>query len=463
MQEQYRRVYALSDKWVSSAKSSDRSGGVSKQSFDKIKAQMTKYGTLLEQTGSEVARIQELRGLPLEFWNVVRGETLKTVQLWLEVDKKVSDDFKRHLTSVEELFEEFGPVRVLLIEMPGTSAEKTAEIAAKLKAKIGTSAKVVESSANGEATINIGPVDDFDKFVAGIDFGTVTDKDPGQRMVEIHTGPAPMEAQASFDPPPAPSPSIDSPSWPVPTDRPQAASEDGSREVPPSRIDPAQVAGRIAALAERRREERDFPSSSDPEYHKKLCDLMVDTENWTLNDDAVDALLKIQPQDIQDKAVRQQIARNFRELATKDSAANDQGKAIRGLVLYGGKYSVPVLVEILEDQSLKAPAELFDGLASFPDPKGAEALCKQLGNFFNHREAVHALRTMGVAAEDALMKAAPSDDAQTSLAAVELLGEVGTKKSLPLLAKAGKSTNLEVRAAAKDASKAIMDRSRTAK
>ena len=114
------------------------------------------------------------------------------MQLWLEVDKKVSDDFKRHLTSVGELFEEFGPARVLLIEMPGTSAEKTAEIAAKLKAKIGTSAKAVESTADGEATINIGPVDDFDKFVAGIDFGTVTDKDPGQRMVEIHTGPAPI-------------------------------------------------------------------------------------------------------------------------------------------------------------------------------------------------------------------------------------------------------------------------------
>jgi HEAT repeat protein len=223
------------------------------------------------------------------------------------------------------------------------------------------------------------------------------------------------------------------------------------------------MAGRIAALAERRREERGFPSSSDPEYHKKLCDLMVDTDNWTLNDDSVDALLKTHPQDIQDKAVRQQIARNFRDLATKNSAGNDQGKAIRGLVLYGGKYSVPLLVEILEDRSLAAPAELFDGLASFPDPKGAEALCKQLGNFFNHREAVHALRTMGVAAEDALIKAAPSDDAQTSLAAVELLGELGTKKSLPLLAKAGKSTNLEVRAAAKDATKAIVDRSRTAK
>ena len=47
LKEQYGRVYALSDKWVSSAKSSDRSGGVSKQGFDKIKAQMTKYGSLL--------------------------------------------------------------------------------------------------------------------------------------------------------------------------------------------------------------------------------------------------------------------------------------------------------------------------------------------------------------------------------------------------------------------------------
>ena len=69
---------------------------------------------------------------------------------------------------------------------------------------------------------------------------------------------------------------------------------------------------------------------------------------------------------------------------------------------------------------------------------------------------------MGPMAEDALIKAAPSDDAKVSLAAVQLLGEVGTKKSLPLLAKAGKSTNLDVRSAAKDAAKAILERSKTA-
>jgi hypothetical protein len=123
---------------------------------------------------------------------------------------------------------------------------------------------------------------------------------------------------------------------------------------------------------------------------------------------------------------------------------------------------VPVLIEILEDQSLHVPDELFDAFASLPDPKGAEAVSQQLGNFFNHRKAVRTLRTMGEVAEDALLKAAPSDNAQVSLAAVQLLGEVGTKKSLPLLAKAGKSKNQEVRAAAKDATKAILDRSKTA-
>jgi len=97
-------------------------------------------------------------------------------------------------------------------------------------------------------------------------------------------------------------------------------------------------------------------------------------------------------------------------------------------------------------------------LASFPDARGAEALSKKLGNFFNDKNAARALRRMGPVGEDALIKVASSDIPEVSLAAVQLLGEVGTQKSLTLLAKAAKSPNPDVASAAKTSMGSIRER-----
>jgi HEAT repeat protein len=126
--------------------------------------------------------------------------------------------------------------------------------------------------------------------------------------------------------------------------------------------------------------------------------------------------------------------------------------------LYGGKFCVPILVNLLDQETVRAPREIFDGLAENPDPKGAEAVGRKLGDFFNHTMAVAALRRMGPVAEETLMKSAPSNDANVSLSAVKLLGDVGTSKSLTLLAKASKSKNPAVVAAAKEATKSIRER-----
>jgi hypothetical protein len=215
-----------------------------------------------------------------------------------------------------------------------------------------------------------------------------------------------------------------------------------------------------SSVADRITLDRKLPGPSDPEYHKQLCDLMVDETNWMLNDKAIDALLAVNPQDISDKAVRKQIAVNFRTLALKEGHPDGAQKAVRGLVLYGGKYSVPILIEVLEQEHFKAPQELFDGLAAFPSANGAEALAGRLGDFFNHAAAVTALRQMGPVAEDSLLKAAPSDNPDISLAAVRLLGDIGTQKSLALLSKATQSSNPDVAQAAKDSIKAIRARTR---
>jgi len=70
---------------------------------------------------------------------------------------------------------------------------------------------------------------------------------------------------------------------------------------------------------------------------------------------------------------------------------------------------------------------------------------------------------MGEEAEDALLVVAPTQDANVCLAAVGLLGDCGTAKSLPLLRRGTTSRNLRVRDASKEAIRKILARKNAAK
>lgn len=172
--------------------------------------------------------------------------------------------------------------------------------------------------------------------------------------------------------------------------------------------------------------------------------------------EAAEALLRINPQDVSPE-LRKQIARGFKEIAF-DTFADDD--AINGLALWGGKYSVPLLIELLERERTRVPDAVYDALAKYPTPESAEALARKLGDFFAHDNAVRALRRMGPAAEPALLQAAPSRDPKVSVAAVQLLGDVGTEKSIELLRKASSSRNVDVRDLAKASLKKIRERAK---
>jgi hypothetical protein len=445
-----------------------------------------------------------------------------------------------------------------------------AEVASQLQQKLGPSARVAHVAAGGEVSLIVGPVEDFEKFVTSIDFGTVSEKYPEQRSVTIDVSRPKVAGATSFDRPGAEqletNPAFSGSSAPgeeLSQDNLSAAAggvhesnsyddlvarygkdrvvrfeilnqgeivevlnqtvkaisnatkgilacqlkgakgyvapvkdfdafcrglgfaeiveRDDAERTLKIKIDRAKVAtwefsveqrlaerfgepkGRMIEQMLRRQMqgglsgETQMPASTDPDYHQKLSELMIDATNKFAADNAIEELLRIRPVDVQDKDVRKKIARNFRDLASKDGPLAD-AKAIRGLVLYGGKFSVPILVDLLERERLVSAREIFDGLAEYPDPRGAEAVAKRLGDKLNQDAAVRALRAMGPVAEAALMKAAPSNDSDVSLAAVQLLGEVGTQKSLTLLAKAARSTNPEVAEAAKASIKAIRER-----
>jgi hypothetical protein len=201
-----------------------------------------------------------------------------------------------------------------------------------------------------------------------------------------------------------------------------------------------------------------LPNPSRPDYHKKLADLMLDLRR-DVSSKAIETVLKIDPQEVKDKAVRQQIARTFRDMATSGGSSQTVELGVRGVVHYGGKFSVPILVEVLNKEH-EPPQALFDGLAQFPDPAGAEALARKLTNVRNRDRTIAALRQMGPVAEPPMMKLVPSENSEETSLAIMVLHDVGTTRSIGVLTKAAKNPNQKIVEAAKAAIKAIRERQR---
>jgi HEAT repeat protein len=85
-------------------------------------------------------------------------------------------------------------------------------------------------------------------------------------------------------------------------------------------------------------------------------------------------------------------------------------------------------------------------------------VAERLGRAPSHAAAVKCLLAMGAVAEPALIKRVPSNDAMVSLAAAQLLGEIGTSQAVPVLRRAVQGRNPMVRAAAKSSLQQISQR-----
>jgi hypothetical protein len=337
----------------------------------------------------------------------------------------------------------------------------------KLAAK---SEKLSYESRDG--SYRVGPISDFDAYANRLDFATIVERDKDTRSVKIKVDPALLTDESilkrlgngsklgQFD------------RLRLGLDAKGLASDARSkqpREVgdvnPGEGTDPSDAALQKGSGLARPVTSGGAANSSlipDAESdYARLADLLHDGNPFQRRE-AIKELLQIEPGAVQDKETKKRIARGFREIAFGETSKLEQGDGIRGLVIWGGKYANPLLVDLLDRETLAALPEVFDGLAMLKEPEGAAAVCRQLGNFFNHDAAVACLRKMGPAAEDSLIKAAPSNDPKVSLAAVNLLGEVGTNKSMDLLNRATKSKNLDIRDAARAAMKSIRERSKPA-
>jgi hypothetical protein len=198
---------------------------------------------------------------------------------------------------------------------------------------------------------------------------------------------------------------------------------------------------------------------NDPAYYDKLAE-MVTADDFFKRQKAVQVLLETAPSNVT-PAQRKKIARAFKQLAEDDHDTLRE-ETIKGLVIWGGKFSGPILLKMLGGSRRYETAHVIKALGDIKYAKAAPAIAEKVGDFFLGEHAATALRQMGAEAEDALLIVAPTEDARVCLAAVELLGDCGTTKSLPLLRRGATSRNMRVRDASKAAIRKILARKNAA-
>lgn len=425
-----------------------RTSDANLKKYDELKEQVYNFQDRLQRmvnlVDAEQTRVGQLKGLPVEFWEVCRVEYYRTVIAYLDIQDKVSN-FNNLPTADQDgvrellaLIEKHGHRQVLIITLGGVSQFQLEDYRQKCDqvAEAGVEVAAWYESGSRQGTIAIAPTKQFEQFLAAFPEAAIVQHDEARR--EIILQPEAVREVAQEDDQPAPDFSLD-------------------HGVPEAEEVKSFLTDRERRLAERTI--RELPEPGDDNYHEQLADAMIRGGDFFTRIDAAEALIQIEPSEIEDKKLRQRIARHFRDWAYQEDIGKDFDVAVRGLVHYGGEHSVPYLIELLDRRRLSASDALFEALAQVPSEETAEAVARLLGDFFNHRAAVACLRRMGTPAEQVLIDVAPSDDPAVSLAAVQLLGDVGTEKSYPLLRRAvSKSRNANVIRAAKDSLRKIQRR-----
>jgi hypothetical protein len=385
---------------------------------------------------NELNRLKRTPGLGPEFWKVIRSHSFEIVggSASLEGLSPAAQDYFRN---VKALCEKYGYEKVVSLEFRNATSDP--DIFERLQ-KLAPGAELYHVQLQMGQEVTIGPVKDFRGFLAKLDFATISYQDESRRGATIEILPG----------------------------RPSRFT---SPELEKSRAETAKIRAeakdRQAKALKRmeeerlaRERERKGPDPSDPDYCGKLADRML-SENSAYRSQAIDDLLKTDPASVSPET-KKKVARAFKSLA-EGSRFSERKKAVDGLVLWAGKFSVPILLKMLDQRHSLEEEAVLRGLAELKDSRAAPALASRLGDIRFSQLAYDALLEMGSDAEDAVIEIAPSGNANVCMAAINLLGSIGTEKSFEVLRKAEESRNRSIRLAAMAAVQKINKRSNDAK
>jgi hypothetical protein len=389
-----------------------------------LRESMAKAATRVK---SECERIDKLAGLPVEFWKVFRRRAVDFAAAGVEGMKANNPNAHvnpaiQHVLNIRDLYAAHPYEEVITVHLSNTGFDVAEKVCDKLKT-LAPGAVIHHVELGDEMDVAIGPVRDFNGFVSAIDFGNVTAANEPKRDVKIEV------RSGAF----APAGVVED------TEDRRKQRDEAERRAEEAR---AEAARELAAKIK----EAEEPNPNDPDFFDKLADRVTSGDHWG-KEKAIDILLKHTPSEVQSAETRKKIARAFKQLAEDDNFMRK--KAIRGLVVWGGKFSGPILVKMLNERHPFEEAQIIESLGEIKYVPAAPVIASRLGDFSHHDCAVHALRELGPAAEDVLIRVAISEDPKVCLAAVDLLGDCGSEKSLYILTKGFSSRNPLVREACK--------------
>ena len=159
--------------------------------------------------------------------------------------------------------------------------------------------------------------------------------------------------------------------------------------------------------------------------------------------------------------LKKQVARKAKDLAFDSMQFPEiRNEAVRGLVIWGGKYSIPLLVELLGKSDVAVQGEALKGLQKLGSSDGAEAAAKILAaNGADQTIAIEYLESVGPEAEKFVLENVRPTTYELTQKTVELLGKIGTKKSFKAFAMLEKTPfNMILRPDIEKARQAILAR-----
>ncbi len=149
---------------------------------------------------------------------------------------------------------------------------------------------------------------------------------------------------------------------------------------------------------------------------------------------ALDALIAVAPEDVSTQEDRNEIVAAFEATATDTKVfPPDRAKAMEALAKWRGTECVPLLLALLDGGGNTVRRAAYKCLAELQDERAIAPVAARFDELSERDAVLACLVAFGPKAEDAAMQILERADFHNTDAAVELLGKIGTKKSLPAL------------------------------
>lgn len=419
-----------------------RKHGEDKIAKSTMEASQTRVNKGDKALSEAMLKVNSMVGLSEPFCSMLRVESLKQLLSAAEAIEKLrgapgiphipSVGDPKTLRNILDLYETHGPPNVVQVDLRDPGPTTTQDVM-----DLGDEgATGYELGDPGEEAVLLGPVTDFDAYCSALEsIGEVSERDPGRRCLVFK---------------------------PTPTARPSdIASSSPTAVGSHSSAMPTHVRKRLNSRRFGFDEKKDLPfhllespTEKTSLSQSELASLAQDLTTGDFFDkkEAAQKLAEVNPSDIQNRDVRTKVARGFRSLLSDSHyMAFKSETAVRGLVNYAGKHSVPILTSYLQANRLGTPDVVFAAIAKHPSPDGIEALAVELNEMRNSAEAAAAFRHIGSDAEDVVIQVAAKSHPFDQERIFELLGDIGTSKCCDVLEEALNSSRSGIRETASEA------------